>query len=326
MKREKILTALENIDPAYIEGAANYRAEHSAGNRFLKWGTLAAGFVILLLTGAFLLKPVPPVDSVYWSEPNIEQGVLEKRKLSVINDPAYENYSALRVVDPAYVGEKLGDTEVKSFWRNYLYGEDTDVEFLRAEIYAIRGISPEIAVCIRYLDEGDALTTTHYYTYINTDHKPQSLGDFYRLFAQDRDFSARNGITLSYPSEEGTVHRSYDIDGAVLIRSLSSLVNSETRPVSVWADNDTWENEADILKNCSAQALFYGETPLGGVFSCRIYDNGYLYIRINKSISYVFELSETDSFFRLIDEHKTEKNTGGTVSSESQSSEAVIPE
>ena len=319
MKREKIEKALENIDPIYVEAAANYRKKRTYENKILKWGAMAASLTILLIAVTLLPQLFARSNDVYWSEPLHENGILEKRKLSVISDPLYESYVSLRVIDPAYVGEKLGDTEVRSFWRNYLYGEDTDLELLRAEIYAIKGISTETAVCIRYLDEGDALTTSHYYTYINPNYKPQNFGNFYQTFALD--FSAKNRVTLSYPSEEGTVYQYCDIDGNILTRSLTSLTDAEIRAVTVWNGDSALENEKEILRNCSAQALFSGEISPGGTFSCRIYDNGYLYIRINKTISYLFEIHEaaTDSVFRMIDEHKTTQNTNanGTVTCES---------
>ena len=317
MKREKIEKALENIDPIYIESAANYRKKRTYENKILKWGTMAASLTILLIAVALLPQLFPRSNDVYWSEPQQQNALLEKRKLSVIGDPLYESYVSLRVIDAAYVGEKLGDTEVRSFWRNYLVNEDTDLELLRAEIYAIKGISPETAVCIRYLDEGDALTTSHYYTYINPNYKPQNFGNFYQTFALD--FSAKNRVTLSYPSEEGTVYQHCDIDGNILTRSLTSLTDAEIHAVTVWNGDSALENEKEILRNCSAQAHFSGEISPGGTFSCRIYDNGYLYIRINKTISYLFEISDakTDSVFRTIDEHKTAQKPHETVTYES---------
>ena len=317
MNREKISEALENINLAYIESAGNYRKKPSWKINLLKWSSLAACFTVLMVASALLIQYSTQTDNTYWSEPMTEHAILEQRKICIINEPTYADYISLRVIDPATVGEKLSDTEVKSFWRNYLLNEDTDFELLRAEIYIIKGISPDIAVCIRYLDEGGALTTTHYYAYINTNYKSQNFGDFYQTFALD--FSAKNGVTLSYPSEEGTVYQYCDIDGNILIRSLISLTDAETRSVTVRNDDFTWENEKEVIKNCSAQASFSGEISPGGTFSCRIYDNGYLYIRINKTISYLFEFSEKEvrSIFRLIDEYKNERTTGETVTAES---------
>lgn len=318
MNREKLSEALENINSIYIESAANYRKKRNGASKIMRWGALAASCTILLLTGVLMLNALLPTNDVYWSETLRENAVLEKRKLSVIQDPDYENYISMRVLDSAHIGEKLGNVEVKSFWRNYLLKEDTDFELLRAEIYTIKGISPDIAVCIRYLDEGDALTTTHYYTYVNTNYKPKNFGDFCRTFALD--FSAKNSVTLSYPSKEGTVYQYCDIDGNILIQSLTSLMNAETRAVSVWTDGSFKEAEKEILNDCTAQALFYGEILPGGTFSCRIYDNGYLYIQINKTISYLFEFSEnkTEDIFRLVEEYKTERSAHETVTATTQ--------
>ena len=349
MKRKKIETALENIDPAYIESAANYRKKHSPESRILKWGAIAASFSVILLAGALFMrgtipspdspstgsKPdIPPESSdiannVYWSETPIENGVLEKKKLSVIDDPIYKNYISLRVIDPAHVGEKLGDTEIRSFWRNYLINEDTDLELLRAEIYAIKGISPETAVCIRYLDKGDALTTSHYYIYINPDDKPQDYEDFYRIFALDGKFTAKSNVTLAKPSREGTTFQYCNPNADMLAQFLNTLTEAKTRSVNIACDNIFRETEKDILKNCFAQASFTGETPLGGTFIGRIYDTGYLIIRINDDLSYVFEFSEKEmeSIFLMINDSKIEQTSHETVIGESEStSNAVLPE
>ena len=321
MNREKLSEALENINSTYIEAAGNYRKKQTSKMNFFKWSSLAACFTALMITSVLFIQNVIRADDAYWSEPMKEHAILEQRKICIINDPTYADYISLRVIDPTYVGEKLSETEVKSFWRNFLLNEDTDFELLRAEIYIIKDVSPDIAVCIRYLDEGDALTTTHYYTYVNTNYKPKNFGDFCRTFALD--FSAKNGVTLSYPSEEGTIYQYCDIDGNILTRSLISLSDAKTRSVAVWNGDPALENEKEILKNCSAQAFFSGEISPGGTFSCRIYDNGYLYIQINKTISYLFEISDvkTDSVFRTIDEHNTERTVHETVTAES----AAIP-
>ena len=318
MNREKLSEALENINSIYIESAGNYRKKQTPKMHFFKWSALAACFTVLMVASVLLVQNAIRADSAYWSEPMKENAILEQRKICIINDPTYADYISLRVIDPTYVGEKLSETEVKSFWRNFLLNEDTDFELLRAEIYTIKGISPDIAVCIRYLDEGDALTTTHYYTYVNTNYKPKNFGDFCRTFALD--FSAKNSVTLSYPSKEGTVYRYCDIDGNILIQSLISLMNAETRAVSVWTDGSFKEAEKEILNDCTAQALFYGEILPGGTFSCRIYDNGYLYIQINKTISYLFEFSEnkTEDIFRLVEEYKTERSAHETVTATTQ--------
>lgn len=325
MNREKLSEALENINLAYIESAGNYRKKQTPKMNLSKWSSLAACFAILMLASVLLIQNAIQADEVYWSESMTENAILEKRKISVINTPDYEHYISLKVIDPDYVGVKLEDTEIRSFWRNYLLNEDTDLELLRAEIYAINGISPDIAVCIRYLDEGDSLTTTHYYTYINTDHKPQDFKDFRHTFRADWELmsndenSIKKSLTLSYPSENGSVYQICDIDGNLLFQSLTALVNTDVRDVRVFNDETFAKKEKNILNKCSAQAFFQSEALLCGIFHCRIYDNGYLYIRINENLSYLFEFSEreTQDFFRLIDEYKNNYATYETVTAES---------
>jgi len=54
-------------------------------------------------------------------------------------------------------------------WRDNSTGTWLSQEQLRGEVYAIRDISRDIAVALKFLDKGDALTTTHYYVIMNPD-------------------------------------------------------------------------------------------------------------------------------------------------------------
>ena len=331
MKRENISTALNGIDSVYIEEAASYKKKPSAHRTLLQWGSIAASFVMLLLAGVFLLKPLltPGDAAVHWDESEQENAILEKRKIAVIHDSRYADYTSLRVIDAAYVGEKLGETEIKSFWRNYLLKEDTDTEFLRAEIYGIKGVDPNVAVCIRYLDKGDALTTDHYYTYINTAHSMRNFGELYQLFTLDSEMSARTGLTLSYPSAKGTVRSHCTVKAEILENAIASIANADA-PFYVLSDDEGLpEMEKEILQDCSAHATFYGEMPLAGVVSFRLYDNGYLLIQKKYTFTYIFEIPETVSaeIFNALNTHKVEnaEPDRATVTHASES-QAVHPE
>ena len=327
MKREKISTALNDMDSVYIEEATAYQKKTDARRVLLRWGSMAASFVILLLAGVFFLQPLFSGDpAVRWDDPEqilSEDGVLEKRKIAVIHDSRYADYTSLRAIDAAYVGEKLGDTEIKSFWRNYLLKEDTDTEFLRAEIYEIKGVAPDVAVCIRYLDKGDALTTDHYYTYINTAHSMRNFEELYQLFTLDAEMSARTGLTLSYPSAKGTVRSHCTVKAEILENAIASVANADTALYALTDDGGFPKLEKEILKDCTAHATFYGEMPLAGVVSFRIYDNGYLLIQKEFTVTYIFEIPETVSaeIFNALNTHKVEnaEPDRATVTHESES-------
>ena len=305
MKREKISAALGQINPDYIREAEQYRARKAT---WKNWSAVAASFAILLLTGVLLIHSLinGAGTDPYWTPNNTEEGILAERKLSVFTDPQYAAYTALRVIDEADVGEKIADTEIRSFWRNYLFQKDTDIEILRAEIYAIKGIAPEIAVCIRYLDQGDALTTSHYYTYINTEYQPESPMELYRVLSVSKGFSVASYITLSFPSEKGTVYAYHALNTDLT----TALDFPEARFFAAHNDKSFAAAEADLLKDCTAQASFSAELTLAGTVTHRVLDNGYLCIRLNEDLTYIFEISakDTDAFFRYIDHFKVEKD------------------
>ena len=83
-----------------------------------------------------------------------------------LDDPAYSAYIPGKVITPDRVGEKIGDATVTAGW-TYADGTMPVTEQLRCEIYQITEIDPATAICIKFLDKGEALTTDHYYVQYN---------------------------------------------------------------------------------------------------------------------------------------------------------------
>jgi hypothetical protein len=83
-----------------------------------------------------------------------------------IADGAYADYTPGRVISAERIGEKLCDALVTGGWQ-YAGGDMPETEELRCEVYRITGVDPSVAVCIRFLDKSDALTTDHYYVQYN---------------------------------------------------------------------------------------------------------------------------------------------------------------
>ena len=104
-------------------------------------------------------SPAPPTN------PSSESA-FEKAYRYALNDPAYAAYLPGRVIAPEKVGEKLGETSATAGWQ-YADGAVPETEELRCEIYRVAGVDPETAVCVRFLDKGEALTTEHYYVQLN---------------------------------------------------------------------------------------------------------------------------------------------------------------
>ena len=88
-----------------------------------------------------------------------------------INSGRYKNYCPGKVIEKDKVGEKIGSVTVTGYWEGFgAQAENkTQKETLSADVYGIKGVSDSVAVCLKFNDKGDALTTNHYYVVINPD-------------------------------------------------------------------------------------------------------------------------------------------------------------
>ena len=86
-----------------------------------------------------------------------------------INSGKYKDYCPGKVIDKEMVGEKIGSVTVTGYWEGFgaVSGNKTQKETLSADVYYIKGVSDDVAVCLKFKDKGDALTTDHYYVVIN---------------------------------------------------------------------------------------------------------------------------------------------------------------
>ena len=65
------------------------------------------------------------------------------------------------MIDEDQVGEKIGAVTVTGGWK--VFGKINSRETLSADVYCIKGVSDDVAVCVKFNDKSDALTTTHSY-------------------------------------------------------------------------------------------------------------------------------------------------------------------
>ena len=101
----------------------------------------------------------------------------EKSYCYSLNGSAYSAYIPGKVITPDRVGEKIGDATVTAGWK-YADGTMPVTEQLRCEIYRITDIDPATAICIKFLDKGEALTTDHYYVQINASADLSAVADY----------------------------------------------------------------------------------------------------------------------------------------------------
>jgi hypothetical protein len=95
-----------------------------------------------------------------------------------IDEGPFSSYMAGKVIDEAQIGEKLEAVSVTAGWRNNTDGTMLSQETLRGAVYSIREVSTDVAVALKFLDKGDALTTTHYYVILNPDADLSAVSEY----------------------------------------------------------------------------------------------------------------------------------------------------
>ena len=168
MRKEDFAEVLGDINEKHILGA---RAQHKAKKPvWLKWGAMAACFAVIFM--AVIVAPMmfdsndpPPSFSDEGSDQTDigEEIQLEKYYDYQINDGMFAPYIGGKVIEEGNVGSKLENVVVTAGWKNKA-GEWLTVETLNAEVYAIACVESDVAVALKFIDQGEAVTTTHYYT------------------------------------------------------------------------------------------------------------------------------------------------------------------
>ena len=167
MKTPRIAGAFSQVDDDIVSGAA--RAKKEKKNNWLKWGSIAACFVVMLaamLTVMPMLfeddSPVVPPDNGSENEYQYESGYFYQ-----INEGAYSTYVGGKVIAEDKIGNKIADVNLTAGWKDDNGEWKSETEALRGEVYAINGVSSDVAVALKFIDKGEAVTTTHYYVIMN---------------------------------------------------------------------------------------------------------------------------------------------------------------
>ena len=82
-----------------------------------------------------------------------------------------------KVIEEEKINGKVDDVTVSAGWQNS-FGEWLTTETLRAEVYLISDISKDVAVALKFIDKGEALTTTHYYVIMNPESDLSSVKEY----------------------------------------------------------------------------------------------------------------------------------------------------
>ena len=163
MKTPRIVNAVGHIDDDLVSGAT--RAKATKKNVWLKWGSIAACFAVMLMAVVVAVPmmfggddPVPPIDN----EHQYERGYFYQ-----INEGAYSTYVGGKVIAEDKIGNKIADVNLTAGWKDDKGEWKSETEALRGEVYTINGVSNDVAVALKFIDQGEAVTTTHYYVMLN---------------------------------------------------------------------------------------------------------------------------------------------------------------
>ena len=220
-----------------------------------------------------------------------------------IQDETYGNYTPM-VAFQAYeapLGNKLTDVSVWGFWarsdKDFFEAEDftgnEKIEYLRAEVYEIKDVSPDIAVLVRYLDKGDALTTTHYYTFVNKDVENviTSLDGFYERFNAESYFYVKPDYVLIEAHQNGNYKADYYNITRKNVQELRELLLSfDGRLVS--------DEELSDWSFTKQMSFDFGFASTGAYSAyAGIFDNGYLIFNIHSTnyFSFAFDIGKENA-------------------------------
>lgn len=98
-----------------------------------------------------------------------------------VDEGHFSTYVRGRVISEDKVGEKISDVTVTAGWEKWVGSELTETvstENLCAEVYMIDGISNDVAVALKFIDKGEAVTTNHYYVIMNPEADLTAVEDY----------------------------------------------------------------------------------------------------------------------------------------------------
>ena len=191
MKKKEWNEGLNYLDPDLVEKHIEQKERLRQKNKkpksvWLRFGAIAACF--LLIVSAVIVVPmlreddpvVPPDNGSVGNDgdsaivtPNNGTGnegecefQLESYYDFEINSDTFIPYIGGKVIGVEKVGSKLVSVTVTGGWKSAA-GKWISTETLNAELYEITGVDSGIAVALKFIDQGEAVTTTHYYVMLN---------------------------------------------------------------------------------------------------------------------------------------------------------------
>ena len=114
-----------------------------------------------------------------------------------IDGGRFADYARGEAISESQIGEKIETVFVTVGVRNNEEKFWVTQETRRAEVYAIDGVAEDVAVALKFIDEGEGATTTHYYVMMNPS---ADLTDFEEYKVSPYVGGALTGMSKIYPT------------------------------------------------------------------------------------------------------------------------------
>ena len=300
MKTNEFLDAMENIDPALIE-----RADKKIVRKrpLVKIAAIAAAITLLvcgviavlpsMLKGEQIIQDVVVWENIFMMfSPGNEDGLISGENHggeiivteSVFAEIISENYadyiigSIIPTAEQAYIGEKLGEIEIRTGWYQHSDGAEFDVMTVKAEVYEIVGVSRKSAVAIRYLEKAASLSEYYPYLYYyatNQNYEMTTLSNFYTDMNADTYLTlSKVAMLLEFPLEASGNIRidkySFNTDGSDEFRELLLSLDGEGEIVGYYDEAGVSVKKGErVLK-----IVFHLETASRYMGNIYIFENG----------------------------------------------------
>lgn len=166
MKKEELYEAIGQIHESYISQARE-RTAKKPRHTWLKWSLAAAGIALAVMLTSISMPGVLEEGDTS-QEATFAETSFSQRYVYHIDAGRFQAYVGGKVIDEQKIGGKQEDVHLTAGWQDSEENWLTR-EHLRGTVYEINGIPQDVAVALKFLDLGEALTTTHYYVILNPD-------------------------------------------------------------------------------------------------------------------------------------------------------------
>jgi len=334
MKTNEFFDAMGKIDPALIERAERKVVKKSP---IMKIAVIAASFAVLIagavavlpmliggdagfvqesVAWSDIIKMFSPGNSDGWSagEINAEnETVIEKSAFAEIVSGNYTDYIIGSVIpvghNGSYIGEKLGEVEVRTGWLTHAEKKEKDVMIVKAEVYEIGGVSSKAAVAIRYLEKSATNSeyfSHYYYVAVNNNYELTTLSKFFA------DINAETYMSMSQYVLRVEVPDSANGEINIDKYQLEDEAGEKIRDLILSLDDSGvimgYYDEAGVTVKKGAKVIefsFMLQTSNRGIHHLFVFDNGNIAIEsFGKDVAFFdVGVEATDALWTMFAEH-----------------------